>query len=75
MRVRMGYQPPSYTDQEILASTEAKAEYWEEQALLEPEDVAFWCRDRAKHLRVLMELFRLRRLDEAFEAASRGQVP
>ena len=64
-----------YTDEEILASTEAKAEYWEEQALREPEDVAFWCRDYAQHLRVLAELFRLRILDEAFEAASRGQVP
>ena len=64
----MGYEQPKYTAEEILASTEAKAEYWEEQALREPEDVAYWCRDYAKHLRVLVELFRLRRLDEAFDA-------
>jgi formiminotetrahydrofolate cyclodeaminase len=71
----MTYELPKFTDEEILARTEAKAKRWEAQAVREPEDVAFWCRDRAKHLRVLMELFRLRRLDEAFEAASRGQVP
>ena len=71
----MSYEPPTYTDEEILASTEAHANHWEDQALRAPEDVAFWCRDYAKHLRVLTELFRLRRLDEAFEAASRGQVP
>jgi hypothetical protein len=71
----MGYEQPTYTDEEILASTEAHAKHWEEQALREPEDVAFWCLDYAKHLRVLAELFGLRLLDEEFEAASRGQVP
>jgi len=71
----MGYEQPTYTDEEIVASTEAHAKHWEEQALREPEDVAYWCRDYAQHLRVLVELFRLRLLDEAFEAASRGQVP
>jgi hypothetical protein len=70
----MGYQPPTHTDDKILASTEAHARHWEEQALREPEDVAFWCRNYAQHLRVLAELFKLRRLDEAMEAASRGQV-
>jgi hypothetical protein len=32
----MAWEPPTYTDEEILASTEAKAEYWEDQALREP---------------------------------------
>jgi hypothetical protein len=70
----MGYEQPT-SDDEILLATEAHARHWEEQALREPEDVAYWCQDYAKHLRVLAELFKLRRLDEAFEAASRGQVP
>ena len=49
---------PTYTAEEILASTEAHAAHWEKQALREPEDVAYWCRDYAKHLRTIAECLR-----------------
>jgi hypothetical protein len=51
----MSYELPKYTAEEILASTEAHAAHWEAQALREPEDVAYWCRDYAKHLRTIAE--------------------
>jgi len=59
----MSYEPPTHTDEEILAITEAHAKYWEEQALREPEDVAFHCRDYAQHLRTIAECMRMDRLD------------
>ena len=55
----MAWEPPTYTDEEILASTEAHAKHWEDQALREPEDVAYWCRDYAKHLRTIAECLRM----------------
>jgi hypothetical protein len=71
----MAWEPPTYTAEEILANTEAHAAHWENEAPYSPADIAVHCLDYAQHLRVLAELFRLRLLDEAFEAASRGQVP
>jgi hypothetical protein len=68
----MGYQPPTYTDEEILASTEAKAEYWEEQALREPADVAYWCRDYATHLRTIAECLRMDLLEREVPISDAG---
>src|SRR5258708_5960362 len=47
----MSYEPPTYTAEEILASTEAHAAHWENEARYSQKDVAFHCRDYAEHLR------------------------
>jgi hypothetical protein len=54
----MSYEPPTYTDEEILASTLAKAVHWELEATLNPE-VASVCLDYAKHLRTIAECLRM----------------
>ena len=59
----MSYEPPIYTDEEILASTEAHAAHWENEARYSPADVAFHCRDYAKHLRTIAECQRLNMLE------------
>ena len=64
---------PTYTDEEILASTEAHAAHWEEQALREPEDVAYWCRDYATHLRTIAECQRLNMLEKML--SNEGEAP
>jgi hypothetical protein len=63
---------PTYTDEEILASTEAHAAHWEEQALREPEDVAFHCRDYAKHLRTIVECLRMDLLERGLQILGTG---
>ena len=57
----MTYQPPTYTDQEILADMEAKAAHWELEATLNPDtpDIAAVCLDYAKHLRTIIECLRM----------------
>jgi hypothetical protein len=37
----MAWEPPTYTAEEILASTEAHAAHWENEARYSPKDVAF----------------------------------
>ena len=69
----MSWEPPTYTDEEILADMEAKAAHWEREALREPEDVAVHCRDYAQHIRVLIELMRLDRLEK--DAFNEGETP
>ena len=59
----MGYEQPTYTAEEILASTEAHAAHWENEARYSPADVAFHCRDYAKHLRTIAECQRLNMLE------------
>lgn len=59
----MAYHSRTHTDEEILADLEAKAAHWEREALREPEDVAFWCRDYAKHLRTMIECHRMNMLE------------
>jgi hypothetical protein len=68
----MSYEPPTYTDEEILASTVAKAKHWEEQALREPEDVAFHCRDYAQHLRTIAECLRMDSLERDVKISDGG---
>ena len=55
--------PPTYTDEEILASTEAHAAHWENEARYSPPDVAFQCRDYAQHLRTIAECLRMDMLE------------
>jgi len=55
----MGYEQPIYTAEEILASTEAHAAHWENEARYSPADVAFHCRDYAQHLRIIAECLRM----------------
>jgi hypothetical protein len=67
----MAWEPPTFTDEEILASTEAHAAHWEKVAMESDPDTAFHCRDYAAHLRTLAECLRMDLLernvsDEAF---------
>jgi formiminotetrahydrofolate cyclodeaminase len=55
----MTYELPKFTDEEILASTEAHAAHWENEARYSPADVAFHCRDYAQHLRTIAECLRM----------------
>jgi formiminotetrahydrofolate cyclodeaminase len=54
---------PKFTDEEKLASTEAHAAHWENEARYSPADVAFHCRDYAAHLRTIAECLRMDMLD------------
>jgi hypothetical protein len=60
----MTWEPPTYTDEEILASTEAHARHWENEARYSPADVAFHCRDYAQHLRTIAECLRMDLLEK-----------
>jgi hypothetical protein len=42
-----------------LVATESSAAHWENVANHSPEDVAFHCRDYAKHLRTIAECLRM----------------
>jgi hypothetical protein len=55
----MGYEPPTYTDEEIIASTEASATHWEHVATISDPETAFHCRDYAAHLRTIAECLRM----------------
>ena len=55
----MGYEQPTYTAEEILASIEDHAAHWENEARYSPPDVAFQCRDYAKHLRTIGECLQM----------------
>jgi hypothetical protein len=61
--VKMTYELPKFTDEEILASTEAHAAHWENEARYSTPDVAFHCRDYAKHLRTIAECLRMDMLE------------
>ena len=54
---------PTYTDEEILAITEAHAAHWENEARYSSADVAFHCWDYAKHLRTIAECLRMDMLE------------
>jgi hypothetical protein len=58
----MRWEPPTYTDEEILADMEMKAAHWELEATLNP-DVAAVCLDYAAHLRTLAECVRMDMLE------------
>jgi hypothetical protein len=55
----MTYEPPTYTDEEILADLDLKAAHWERQALVGPTDEAWCCIDYAKHIRTMAECVRM----------------
>jgi hypothetical protein len=71
----MGYQPPTFTDEEKLASTEAHAAHWENEARYSPPDVAFHCRDYAKHLRTIAECLRLDILEKEVKRGAEEGSP
>jgi hypothetical protein len=60
----MTYEPLKFTDEEMLASTLAHAAHWENEARYSPADVAFHCRDYAKHLRTIAECLRMDMLEQ-----------
>jgi hypothetical protein len=55
----MTYELPKFTDEEILASTEAHAAHWENEARYSTPAGAFACRDYAAHLRTIAECLRM----------------
>jgi hypothetical protein len=55
----MTYELPKFTAEEILASTLAHAAHWENEARYSTPDIAFHCRDYAKHLRTIAECLRM----------------
>ena len=55
----MSWEPPDYTDEEILADWEIKAAHWENEARNSPPDIAVHCLDYAAHLRTLAECLRM----------------
>jgi hypothetical protein len=61
----MIYEPPTYTDEEILADWDLKAAHWEKVASESPADVAFHCLDYAKHIRTMAECMRMDMLERA----------
>ena len=50
--------------QEMLTATERSASHWESVAKDSPADVAFHCRDYAKHLRTIAECLRMDMLEK-----------
>ena len=62
----MAWALPTYSDEEILASTEAHAAHWENEARHSPPDIAFHCRDYAAHLRTIAECLRMDLLEKKF---------
>ena len=56
-----GYEPPDYTDEEILADLESKAAHWELEATLNPDtpEIAAVCLDYAEHIRTMIECLRM----------------
>jgi hypothetical protein len=63
----MGYEPPTYTDEEIVADFEAKATHWEKVAEESEPDTAFHCRDYAAHLRTIAECLRMDLLEQQLD--------
>jgi len=59
----MAWEPPYYTDEEILADLEIKAAHWELEATLNPE-VADGCLDYAKHIRTMIECLKMDMLEK-----------
>jgi hypothetical protein len=64
----MAWEPPTFTDEEILASTEAHAAHWERVAKISDPDTAFHCRDYAQHLRTIAECLRMDMLETQIDA-------
>jgi hypothetical protein len=60
----MAWEPPTYTDEEKLASTEAHARHWERVANISEPAEALHCRDYAKHLRTIAECLRMDLLEK-----------
>jgi hypothetical protein len=60
----MSYEPPTYTDEEILASTVAHAAHWEAVAEHSDPNTAFHCMDYAQHLRTIAECLRMDLLEK-----------
>lgn len=60
----MSYEPPTYSDEEIITNLKLKAHYWRQEAKRfagRPEEQ--WCLDYAQHTETLAEMERLRGLD------------
>lgn len=69
----MGHEQPTYTAEEILASTEAHAAHWENEARYSPKDVALHCRDYAKHLRTIAECLRMDIMEGEIKNSGEGR--
>jgi hypothetical protein len=59
--------------QEMPTATERSASHWESVAKDSPADVAFHCRDYAKHLRTIAECLRMDTLEK--DIFNEGETP
>jgi hypothetical protein len=55
-----------------IVATESSAAHWENVANHSPEDVAFHCRDYAKHLRTIAECLRMDLLERRIAGPAPG---
>jgi hypothetical protein len=61
--VKMSYEPPTFTEEEVIADFEAKADYWENFARTAEPDAAIHCLDYVAHLRTLAKCLRMDMLE------------
>jgi len=59
----MAWEPPTYTEQEVIASFEASADHWENFARTAEPDAAAHCLDYVSHLRTLAKCLRMDMLE------------
>jgi hypothetical protein len=64
---------PKFTDEERHAATLAHAAHWENEARYSPPDVAFHCRDYAKHLRTIADCLRMDLLERDVKLPDGGR--
>jgi len=55
----MTWEPPTYTEEEVIAGFETKADYWENFARTTGPGTATHCRDYVAHLRTLAKCLRM----------------
>ena len=68
----MSYEPPTYTDEEILADWDLKAAHWEKVASESAPDVAFHCLDYAAHILTMAECLRMDLLERDIQIPEEG---
>lgn len=62
----MGWKPPAYTDEEIVAELRLKAAYWRQEAKrFAGRREEQWCTEYAQHAETLADLVHLSSLDHA----------
>jgi hypothetical protein len=65
----MTYEPPTYTEEEVIAGFEASADHWEKFARTAEPDATFHCLDYVAHLRTLAKCLRMDMLERDVDDA------